>query len=133
MTGWWEKQGGAPDGPLGEKNHAGEMGQGLRDGMGIGFTSIAEAGLFPLFVSSPFAGRNFRQSETDSVNVEIDILWAFVISVIVSVVLGYYLQSGVTILWGIGLGVGLSLLYLLRAGILKMPWHVPFLTPLPRE
>lgn len=125
MPNWWEK-GNAPGG---DDNHSGDIGQGWRDGMGIGFTTIAEGGLYPFFLSSAFSARNFVMGSNDAVNVEIDILWSFLLSVIVSVVIGYYLQSTITIVWGIAFGVTLSLLYLLRGGLLKLPIHIPLVTP----
>jgi hypothetical protein len=124
---WWEKKGGAPNGPMGEENRAGGLDASLRDGIGIGFVSVSEAGLFPLFLSSPFSARNFRQA--DDTEIWGDIFWAALFSVIVSSILAYYLQSGVTIVWGVVLALALSCLYALRGNLFHLPWHIPVLTP----
>jgi hypothetical protein len=126
MVNWWEKSE-APNGPLGEENNAGRLDQSLRDGMGIGFVTIAEGTIFPFMLSSAYTARNYGAA--DAREIEIDILWAFVISVITSAILAYFLRSGITFVYAIGLGVGLSFLYLLRGGLLKLPWAIPIVTP----
>ncbi len=129
MPNWWESSDKAPNGPMGEENRAGELGQGWRDGLGIGFTTIAEGGLFPFFLSSVYTARNYGWQ--DQQEVEFDILWSFVLSVIVSVILAYYLRSTITFLWGVAFGAVLSALYMVRGGFWKLPFHVPMLTPKP--
>jgi len=127
MANWWEKPGGAPGGPMGEENHVGGIDQSLRDGMGIGFVTIAEGTVFPFMLSSAYTARNY--GDQDAHEIEVDLLWAFAISVITSAILAYFLRSAITFVYAVGLGVGLSLLYMLRGGLIKLPWAIPGITP----
>lgn len=124
---WWEKQGNAPNGPLGETNRAGGLDASLRDGMGIGFVTIAEGTIFPFMLSSAYTARNYGAADAEAI--EVDLMWAFIISVITSAILAFFLKSGITFVYAIGLGVGLSLLYMIRGNLLKLPWHIPLVTP----
>lgn len=124
---WWAK-GNDPEGGPDAKAapSGGGMEESIRHGMGIGFVTIAEGTLYPFMLSSAFTARNY--SHIDKEEVEIDVIWAFIISLVTGAIIAYFLKSNVTFLYAIGLGAVLSLVYLIRGGLLQLPFHVPGLT-----
>ena len=123
---WWEKS----DAP-GEASaqDVDGLAVGIRDGMGVGFVTVVDVGLYPFFLTSAYTARTFITTKEDEQEVEIDILWAFILSVVTGAVISYFLRSKVTMLYAIGLGAALSLIYLIRGGFLRLPFSIPGITP----
>ncbi len=132
MPNWWERgmdpdKGGDSKPATTEKNGVDSLGAGLRDGMGVGFVTISEGTIYPFMLSSAFTARNY--GHLDKEEVELDILWAFVLSLITGGIIAYLLHSTVTIIYAFLLGLFLSFVYLVRGGLLKLPFNIPGLSP----
>ena len=123
---WWSK-GNEPSSPGGDENHVGDIGQGWRDGMGILGNTIGVTGMYTFMLTSVASARNFHLAEDPEV--EIDIVVVTILSIITSVIVGYYMRSNLAIGWGIALTVIFDIIYLIRGGFVKLPVHVPLITP----
>lgn len=125
---WWD--GGEKKGPT-EQEQAQGLSSGLRAGMGIGFVTIAEGTIYPFMLSSAFTARNFGTQDREEI--EMDLLWAFLLSVVTGGLIAYFLKSGITFVYAILLGGVLSLIYLVRGGFIRLPVHVPLVSPKPHR
>ncbi len=86
--------------------------------IGVGLSFVLTSQLYPLLLSSPFTVRTLGKERNETMNIIVDSILAFIVSVIATLYLSYLLQDRITAISGIIFALAMLILYLYRGGII---------------